>query len=471
MGNNNMKITAGLYGLSLLLVIIGLGGCASSQPKLTLDQILSQYTEIATLNNELKEARDSGANYLAPESYEKARQSLETAMNAAHNNVPDKAIEAANEGLKAVARMKDVAASSRKILKEVLVARERALAAGLNSEQNEKLAELDEELIKASSLIEEGDAERAKQLRPKLLDGYAKLELVTLKQNTVEQARSAIEYAKKQGAKKYAPKTLAQAEDELALAVSVLDADRTQTEKAEVHASNAKWMAERSDSISEIIKDFERRDYTMEDIVLWHQATLSTINEPLGGQLPFNEAEESAVLSLQSSIRDLKAAEASFGEQLELTEKERQAIEAKNRAVKEQFETVQAMFNEQEANVFLQHQDVLISAHGFHFPSGQSEIQTDNFPLMNKIIRAIRLFPDARYDIAGHTDSTGAENVNLTISQARADKVGRFLIEVGEISPDRITTSGYGESRPVASNETEAGRAENRRVEIRIINE
>ena len=128
------------------------------------------------------------------------------------------------------------------------------------------------------------------------------------------------------------------------------------------------------------------------------------------------------------------------------------------------------MFTEAEANVFLQRNDVLISAHGFHFPSGTSEIQTDNFPLMNKIIRAIKTFPDARIEITGHTDSSGSDSINLSISQARAENVGKFLTAVGEISKERIKTSGFGESRPVASNGTAEGRAENRRVEIKIIN-
>ena len=90
---------------------------------------------------------------------------------------------------------------------------------------------------------------------------------------------------------------------------------------------------------------------------------------------------------------------------------------------------------------------------------------------MNKIIRAIKIFPNSRIEITGHTDSTGSDNINQSISQARAEKVGKFLVEVGDLSKDRIKTSGFGESRPVASNETAEGRAENRRVEIKIIND
>ena len=90
---------------------------------------------------------------------------------------------------------------------------------------------------------------------------------------------------------------------------------------------------------------------------------------------------------------------------------------------------------------------------------------------MNKIIRAIEIFPKARIEVTGHTDDTGSDNINQSISEARAKNVGKFLVEVGDINQDRITTAGYGESRPVASNGTAAGRAENRRVDINIINE
>jgi len=466
-----MKITRGILGLSFITAFVTLAGCASSQPKLTLDQVLDQYPQVASLNSEVKDARAKGSEYLAPESYATAFKSLENAMNAAYNNKGDDANEAAAEGLKVVDKMKKDTSSSRQLLNEVLQARERAMAAGVATLQSEKLADLDKDLKKTSALIEDGNIEKAKQRRPVLLEGYTQLELTALKQGTAEQAKSAIASAKQQGAEKYAPKTLAQAEEKMALAVSILDADRTQTDKAEAQAKDARWLAERSAAITETVKDFDRRGYTMEDVVLWHQAQLSTVNEPIGGQLPFNESSDAVVLSLRASIEKLKDAEADYSKQLAATEQERLAMEAKDRAVKKQFETVQAMFTKEEANVYLQRQNVLISAHGFEFPSGVSEIQTANFPLMNKIIRAIELFPDARIEVSGHTDSTGADNVNKALSQARAEKVSKFLSEVGEIASNRITAIGYGESRPVASNKTAEGRAENRRVEIRIINE
>ena len=466
-----MNVTASLFRLNLLAAIIFLGGCASSQPKLTQEQVLEQYPQVTQLYSAVKSAKSKGAELFAPESYASVSDSLDNAMDAAHNNKQDNVSEAAAEGLKTIDKLNSDTQKSREILSEVVDARQRAISAGVVSLQADKLTAMDKNLKKASALIEDGKIEDAKQLRPELIEGYTQLELSTLKIGTAELAKSAIANAKKQDAKKYAPKTLAQAEETLALAESILEADRTQTDKANVQAKNAQWLAEKSSSITETVKDFDRRDYSTEDIVLWYQQQLNTVNEPIGGQLPFNRSNDEMVQTFQTTVKQLKSAEVEYSEQLALTEMVRTTALQYESERKEKFEAVQAMFTATEANVYRQRQNVLISAHGFHFPSGKSEIQTDNFPLMNKIIHAIKIFPDSRIEITGHTDSTGSDNINQSVSQSRAENVDKFLVEVGEISKSRIKTTGYGESKPVATNKTAKGRAENRRVEIKIINQ
>ena len=69
-----IKTTRGLFGLGLIAVLIAMTGCASSQPKLTQEQVLEQYPQVASLSSEVKNARAKGAEYLAPESYDVAKQ-------------------------------------------------------------------------------------------------------------------------------------------------------------------------------------------------------------------------------------------------------------------------------------------------------------------------------------------------------------------------------------------------------------
>ncbi len=70
--------------------------------------------------------------------------------------------------------------------------------------------------------------------------------------------------------------------------------------------------------------------------------------------------------------------------------------------------------------------------------------------------------------VEGHTDSRGSERLNERLSQNRADAVMNYLISTMHIPPYRISAIGYGEDKPIASNENEAGRAKNRRIDLLI---
>ena len=75
---------------------------------------------------------------------------------------------------------------------------------------------------------------------------------------------------------------------------------------------------------------------------------------------------------------------------------------------------------------------------------------------------------DLQIEIQGHTDDTGDPEANMTLSQSRADRVASFLEEAG-IPANRFNSVGYGASQPVDTNSTDAGRANNRRVQIEIL--
>jgi len=448
------------------MIAVILAGCATG-PTLTQDQIMGQYEQIAKLEKGLKDAAAQGVDNLAPDGYRAANKKLEEAIAEARADRPGDANSAATGGLQTLAKANENAERSRDLLRDVLEARDRAYCAGCVSVFPDSTDDLDTDLRNVASLVERGRLEDAKQRRQRLIAGYEQLELAALQEGTVEAAQAAIEDARKKDADEVAPKTLKLAKEEMKLARSVLEADRSKTDKANAHAMRAKWLAERSIAITELVKDFKRRDYSSEDLVLWYQKQLSDIAKPLGEELPFNEANRNVVLGIQHSIKELikqrddtAAQRSRYEQELSLSAEQSAAIDK-----------VQSLFTAAQAKVYQQRQNVLISAHGFHFPPGGSEIGTDNFALMNRIIQAVKTFPESRIEISGHTDSSGSAAVNRNLSRARADNVARFLVEVGDIPASRIMATGYGEERPVASNETAAGRAANRRVEVLINNQ
>jgi OOP family OmpA-OmpF porin len=134
--------------------------------------------------------------------------------------------------------------------------------------------------------------------------------------------------------------------------------------------------------------------------------------------------------------------------------------------IRERVLQAETLFSQQEARVFRHDNDVVIRVIGLGFPAGSSAIGPTSFPLLAKLGRAIQLFPESKLIIEGHTDSYGGDATNLTLSQKRAEAVKDYLVANLHINAARIQAVGYGETRPVANNETEEGRAKNRRIDV-----
>ncbi len=101
------------------------------------------------------------------------------------------------------------------------------------------------------------------------------------------------------------------------------------------------------------------------------------------------------------------------------------------------------------------------------FASGRSRILAVSYDILDAVSQVMQDYPDLKVRIEGHTDSDGSESSNLTLSQARADAVRRYLIDSG-IEGSRLVSVGYGETQPIDTNRTASGKANNRRVEFRI---
>jgi outer membrane protein OmpA-like peptidoglycan-associated protein len=105
---------------------------------------------------------------------------------------------------------------------------------------------------------------------------------------------------------------------------------------------------------------------------------------------------------------------------------------------------------------------------GVNFDFDKSNIRPDARPILNEAIRILKDEPQIRVSVEGHTDSVGTEQYNQRLSERRAQSVVDYLAR-GGIARSRLDPVGYGESDPVASNDTEEGRAQNRRVELKVM--
>ncbi|MFT6270036.1 MAG: outer membrane protein OmpA-like peptidoglycan-associated protein [Alphaproteobacteria bacterium] len=483
--------------VSISLAVALMGGCAS-KPTISENEVFTQYPSVLEASKLIEEANGDNLMFFSPEQMKETTRVYEAALNDAKAGKAN----AKTLAQEAVARAKAArvqADSAKYTFEEVLLAREKALNVNARSVVVDEFAEAEKEFAKAIALLEVGQEERAKRDIDALKNQYLAIELNALKTNMLNVAQQAVAKAIKDDLDDVAPRTVAQAKDELELAVDTLEANRIDTVKANIHSNRAIWLIKQAEGIADIDAYFNNADFDNEQEILWYQDQLSDVVSPVNKDVQFNTTNKRVVAKLRQQLAALvnentrllanldaskmqikTITSESQSKQNKLERDNAQAImqaklqrdkELAEKAANDQrFAVVQSMFAEEEATVYRQRDNVLIRAHGFSFKSGGSQIESSNFVMLNKISDAIKRFPDANVVISGHTDSTGSPEINQSLSQARAEVVANFITQVSEIDTDKVTFLGHGEDKPVATNDTVDGRAQNRRVEILIVN-
>ena len=122
-----------------------------------------------------------------------------------------------------------------------------------------------------------------------------------------------------------------------------------------------------------------------------------------------------------------------------------------------------------DVQVIRQGDDLVLSMpSGITFATNQSSVQPQFRPTLDQVADVLREYRQTYVDVYGHTDSSGSDTYNLDLSERRATTVADYLAGRG-VETARLATRGFGETQPVASNETEDGKAANRRVEIKLV--
>ncbi|WP_025560141.1 OmpA family protein [Sphingomonas sp. UNC305MFCol5.2] len=122
-----------------------------------------------------------------------------------------------------------------------------------------------------------------------------------------------------------------------------------------------------------------------------------------------------------------------------------------------------------DVRVIRQGDDLILNMpSGITFATNESSIQPQFRTTLDQVADVLRQYNQTYVDVYGHTDSTGSDSYNLDLSQRRASAVADYLTMRG-VQSARLGTRGFGESQPIASNDTEEGKAANRRVEIKLV--
>ncbi|GAB3500633.1 OmpA family protein [Spirosoma knui] len=111
---------------------------------------------------------------------------------------------------------------------------------------------------------------------------------------------------------------------------------------------------------------------------------------------------------------------------------------------------------------------VTVRLNNIFFDTGKSELRPESGPELDRLVTTLNEAPKMVIEVRGHTDNTGSNEINAKLSQDRADAVREYFISKG-IEPDRVASKGFGETKPISTNDTDEGRQQNRRVEFVIV--
>ena len=437
-------------------LVLTLFGCASAK-KAELTSGDNAKAAVAEVTKVMQTAEDEQSDLLSVKEYDKGINYLDRARRGLSSNYSKEIILENAAIAKAYfqdARIQGGVKSSKAV--RILQARKSSLRAGLRNSEKlvVALADVDDDL--------RGETDDfSKTLEPKEFSEFQKqyfaLEIEAVQFRELDTSKQAIQYVIKRDAEDLTPKALRTARLDINAAENLI---AQSPRNPDIHQESVKKALGSTALLVGVM-----------DVILNAKGTPEHIALRI-----YNQNKELGVLSksvgtLQANLSTTKS---SLEEsQSSLTETE-EALKLKNEALKKSstqvrfqnaMDEARIQFSEDEALVYQQGSKLIFRLKRINFASGTSSIPMESKPLLEKVNDIIKTFLDAKIvAVQGHTDSVGSEDLNLKLSTQRAISVAKYLASFA--GGYKIGYIGYGESKPIASNETREGRAINRRVDL-----
>jgi outer membrane protein OmpA-like peptidoglycan-associated protein len=435
-------------GLSLSLVATAalIAGCASGIKKVEIPSTASPSEEISQLETDINAGYNSQYDVLAEDSFAKARKYLDKAKSDMNRGKKQETIlEDVGYARAYLNRTRDIGEGRRGQIPTILEAREAALSAGVKNS-----SKLESQFKKVDDDVRDNAKDFPAYLEPKdvarLQADYLDLERLAIQDKEIGNATAAINGAIRDGAKKNTPKLLRQAETDLETAAHVISANRHNPAGYTAAVQKANYSAK---LLTDVLAVSKRPGRPIDEAAALRLVQQNRELASLKGQLG---TAQDTVSEMSENLRDK-------------TKKLEGAVARLN--IQQALEEARTQFKKDEAEVYQEGDKLLIRLKAMNFPSGKADLPEASLALLSKVKNVAKDLGPSEVIVEGHTDSTGNAALNQELSQERAQAVAKYL-ESNGLDSDRVDAVGYGYKKPIASNKSKAGRAQNRRVDIVI---
>jgi len=448
-----------------------------------------------TLATGIAKARAEQVDALAPNGFQAAVEAHQAALkDAEKSRNADRIRKQLAAGVASLQAANQAAATARVTLKSVIATRADAIAAGAPKFAPEQWLKASTRFNEAAVALERKDAASAQKRAAEAEVLLREVELAAVKGGILNEGRALIAQAEAAKVEKSAPRSLQAAKRYLAQAEQEISANRYDTTLPKNLAAQASYEARHALYLAQLVDSTlqkQKADQSgLEALVLSWEEPLRRVAAEMNLSPKFDAGVQPTLQEMLAAAQQQREQANRLAqelddrnEQIAALNAEVQRLESRLGGVSEErialqrrvdaqermrasIAKVEAAFTPGEARVYRQGDDVVLSLTGIAFPSGRSVVDVSSAPLMVKVRDALVLFPDAPIVVEGHTDANGSDSTNLILSQDRADAVKQYLVSNFGVNPEKISSIGYGEARPVATNETAEGRTRNRRIDL-----
>ncbi len=444
-------------------------------------------------DNLVRQAKERNAHLYSPGAYERAMEYYNDAESdyMKGGNLED--IRSKLKGARATLRKAiDGVKLGEVTFSSTMAARSDALSADAMTFAPATWKKAEEQFRSAAEQLEDGDVNDAQSEGGEAERLYRAAELEAIIGNYLNPAKALLKQAADMDADDTAPKTLAKARQLAHNADALLQQNRYDTDEARQLSQEAKYEAAHAIYLHKTFTAMDKADKGLEDLRLVSEKTMQRISGSLDLLARFDNGldDEAGRIIQELKRRENKSAdqartivsltdensmlkrqvESMTGRLGTLTkaEKDLQGSLERRREEDARIAEVNSLFSDVEGKVLRDEQNIITRLYGLSFAVGKSEIEPQYFSLLTKVQQAIKSFPGCQVVIQGHTDSQGSDAINQQLSEERARAVEEYL-RANMGSSLVVSSHGYGESQPIASNDTVEGRAKNRRIDVVIV--
>jgi OmpA-OmpF porin, OOP family len=441
----------------------------------------------------LAAARAANAELLAPATFARATEAYTAAeSDLARGRGADRIRETVATATLAFREAKDAADIANVTLASLVKTRADATNANAATFAAQLWTDASERFDSAARRLETGDIRGARSRADEAEALYRDAELTAIKAQYLSQTRALLAEADQARVARVAPKTYEKARALLEQAERELSENRYDTDLPRSLAQQANYEARHAIYLAKLLGAMRDEDRSLEDIILSYEEPLVQVGAAADKLVQLDQGVDPVVADLVAYIEGLRehASQSqvdladsrmrigeleeeirALDEQLGGVSQERvalvQRLEAEAR-LREQFTTVENIFQRDEARVSREGNRMIVRLVGLTFPSGGADVTAAQQPLLQKVQRAADVFPRSQVVIEGHTDSYGSDDANLALSRKRAEAISAYLTGSLGVQAFRISAVGYGETQPIANNDTAQGRERNRRIDVII---